>query len=302
ARGYANLDTLRDVHFEPGSRTLSARVQGTGSRAYRTEVTFGQRAAEGWSRPKLSTCTCPVGLRCKHAAALMLYAGSTPPRSAGRQPDWRRQLEQAVTGLRSGGPSPDGETYGLQLSMVPDENIRDGWEGGLRPGLGTRLRGRIVALARSRRQARVWLDLCDAEVPALWPLIATAAEAEIEIVPGDGLLDVLPGPPRRVGLTAWSPDERDVVVTAAAEIRPDGDAGEEDDDEGERPLPGALVGAHGDLVAVIRDRVLELSPVGRLDPDVARNLREWASLTIPDEAVPEFCGDFLPGLAEVFPV
>ena len=340
ARGYANLDTLRDVHFEPGSRTLSARVQGTGSRAYRTEVTFGQRAAEGWSRPKLSTCTCPVGLRCKHAAALMLYAGSTPPRSAGRQPDWRRQLEQAVTGLRSGGPSPDGETYGLQLSMVPDENIRDGWEGGLRPGLGNRLRGRIVvpgkgsrwkaagvewdrlrygwtadmseaqaswfraidALARSRRQARVWLDLCDAEVPALWPLISTAAEAEIEIVPGDGLLDVLPGPPRRVGLTAWSPDERDVVVTAAAEIRPDGDAGEEDDDEGERPLPGALVGAHGDLVAVIRDRVLELSPVGRLDPDVARNLREWASLTIPDEAVPEFCGDFLPGLAEVFPV
>src|SRR5699024_6118058 len=104
ARGYANLDTLRDVHFEPGSRTLSARVQGTGSRAYRTEVTFGQRAAEGWSRPKLSTCTCPVGLRCQHAAALMLYAGSTPPRSAGRQPDWRRQLEQAVTGLRSGGP------------------------------------------------------------------------------------------------------------------------------------------------------------------------------------------------------
>lgn len=53
---------------------------------------------------------------------------------------------------------------------------------------------------------------------------------------------------------------------------------------------------------MIRDRVLELSPVGRLDPDVARNLREWASLTIPDEAIPEFCGDFLPGLAEVFPV
>src|SRR5699024_9506509 len=111
ARGYANLDTLRDVHFEPGSRTLSARVQGTGSRAYRTEVTFGQRAAEGW----------------------------------------RRQLEQAVTGLRSGGPSPDGETYGLQLSMVPDENIRDGWEGGLRPGLGNRLRGRIVVPGKGSR-------------------------------------------------------------------------------------------------------------------------------------------------------
>ncbi|MBX4355672.1 hypothetical protein K4G97_26150, partial [Mycobacterium tuberculosis] len=76
-------------------------------------------------------------------------------------------------------------------------------------------------------------------VPALWPLISTAAEAEVEIVPDDGLHDVRPGPRRRVGLTAWSPDGLHVVVNAAAEILPDADGAHEmpdDDEEHARPL------------------------------------------------------------------
>src|SRR5699024_2772346 len=144
-----------------------------------------------------------------------------------------------------------------QPAGVECDRLRYGWTAAMSAAQASWSRA-TDALARGGRPARVWLDPGDAEVPACAPLSSTAAEAEIEIVPGDGLLDVLPGPPRRVGLTARSPDERGVVVTAAAEIRPDGGAGEEDDDEGERPLPGALVGAHGDLVAVIRDRVLEL--------------------------------------------
>lgn len=108
-----------------------------------------------------------------------------------------------------------------------------------------------------------------------------------------------------MGLTAWSPDGRDLVVTAAAELVPDPGGARTlpgDDEELTSPLSGALVGERGDLVAVIRDRVLELSPAGRLDPGVARDLRAWRQLTIPDEAVPEFCGEFLPGLIDAFPV
>ncbi|MDV8001692.1 DEAD/DEAH box helicase [Rhodococcus sp. IEGM 1408] len=347
SRGYATADAIRDVSYNPTSRTLSAQVKGSGSRWYQTEVSFGHPDPSGWSRPKLSTCTCPVALRCKHAAALMLYAGAEPSSGvdAGAEPvpEWRQRVEEALHGLGSEPPQRESEVYGLQLSVVADEDVDDDWAGGLRPGLGNRLRARIVvpgrggrwksagvewdrlrygwngemtaaqtswframdALARSRRQARVWLDLCDAEVPALWPLISTAAEAEVEIVPDDGLHDVRPGPPRRVGLTAWSPDGRDVVVTAAAELLPDSDGDRtmpDDDEELSSPLPGALVGERGDLVAVVRDRVLELSPVGRLDPGVARGLRGWQQLTIPDEAVPEFCGEFLPGLVDAFPV
>ncbi|MCT1713504.1 DEAD/DEAH box helicase, partial [Dietzia cinnamea] len=81
--------------------------------------------------------------------------------------------------------------------------------------------------------------------------------------------------------------------------------GEGDGDDGEgrdRPLPGALVGEHGDMVALVHDRVLELSPVGRLGPGVARRLRLWRALTVPDDAVPEFCADFLPDLVDRFPV
>ncbi|WP_235027572.1 DEAD/DEAH box helicase [Dietzia psychralcaliphila] len=351
SRPYATPDAIREVDYTPESRTLSALVNGSGGRWYRTEVAFGTPDPSGWSRPKLSTCTCPVAMRCKHAAALMLFAGAGLDSGAdggadgGTEPvpEWRKRVEELLHATGSQSPPREPEVYGLQLSMVADETVDDGWAGGLRPGLGNRLRARIVvpgrggrwksagvewdrlrygwtadmnaaqtswframdALARSRRQARVWLDLCDAEVPALWPLISTAAEAEVEIVPDDGLHDVRPGPRRRVGLTAWSPDGREVVVTAAAEILPDSDGARtmpDDDEELDRPLPGALVGERGDLVAVVRGRVLELCPVGRLDPGVARDLRRWRELTIPDEAVPEFCGEFLPGLVDAFPV
>lgn len=347
-----NSDAVKDIQFSVTTRRLSARVKGSGIQWYDTEVSFGHPSPEGWSRPKLSTCSCPVGLRCKHAAALMLFAGTAPEVPAGDVPEWRRLAEEAMRTLATPAPIAESSAFGLQLSVVADESINDGWAGGLRPGLGNRLRGRIVtpgrngrwkaasiewdrlrygatgdmsqtqiswfraieALARSRRQARVWLDLCDAEVPGLWPLISLAAEADVEVVPDDGLLDVLPGPPRRVGLRAWSPDGREMVVTAAAEVIPGSDGvsergsgersvrDEDDDEDAQRPLPGALVGLHGDLVAVVRDRVLELSPVGRLDPDLARQLRNWPQLTVPDEAVPEFCGDYLTDLIENFPV
>ena len=346
ARGYANATRIRDVAHDAATHRLTAKVKGSGGMGgrswYTTSVHLAAPAAGGSFRPLRSMCSCPVALNCKHAAALMLFV-SAQADVDDSIPDWRRQAEDSLRALDTPRRQPEAPVVGLQLSVVPDELAPNDGAGGLRPGLGNRLKARIVvpgsggrwksagvewdrlrygwdgalsmaqagwlravdALARSHRQARVWLDLCDAEVPALWPLIATAAEAEIEIVPGDGLREVIPGPPRRVGLTAWSPDGSEVVLVAAAEVEagPDGArALADDDEEVDRPLPGALVGEHGDMVALVRGRVLELSPVGLLDPGVARRLRDWRALSVPDEAVAEFCADFLPDLADRFPV
>ena len=56
------------------------------------------------------------------------------------------------------------------------------------------------------------------------------------------------------------------------------------------------------MVAVINGRVLELCPVGRLEPGVVGRMRNWKTLTIPDEEVAEFCAEFLPDLVDHFPV
>lgn len=338
ARPYVRPGKVRDLALDPEARRLTARVEGSGNEWYSTTVTLSIPESDGASRPTFSACTCPVRMRCKHAAAVMLLVDTAAAHDA--PPDWRRVAEDAVHALTARRARRESPVVGLQLTVVADDEVRDGWSGGLRPGLGNRLRARIVvparggrwksaglewdrlrygyagdlspaqvgwlravdALARSRRQARVWLDLCDAEVPALWPLFAAAAEAEIEIVPGDTLTEVRPGAPRRAGLTAWSPDGREVVVTAAAEVIADEDGERGVDDEADPPAQGALVGQNGDLAAVVIGRVLELSPVGRMDPDVVRGLRAWREITVPEAEVPEFCGEYLPQLAETVPV
>ena len=378
ARGYANGDKIRRVTYRGKDHRLSAEVKGSDRGWYSTTVHLTPPEPDGAARPTRALCSCPVALDCKHAAALLLYVSELAQDAT--VPTWRRRAEQSMRALARPQQIEESPLIGLQLSLVADDTDPLSAAEGIQPGLGNRLKARIVvpgkggrwksagvewdrlrygwdggmshaqsgffravdAIARSDRQARVWLDLCDAEVPALWPLISTAAESEVEIVPGDGLLDVRPGPPRRVGLTTWSPDGSELVVVAAAVPMPGadgghpgsegGDPGEElvDDDDnagstsggatagthraddqytvrGEsdasgRPLPGALVGQRGDLVAVIRDRVLELSTVGRLNPGLADRLREWRELRIPDEAVGEFCAEFLPDLADHYPV
>ena len=46
--------------------TLKARCQGSSPDAYRVEVTFDSTGVAS------SSCSCPVGYRCKHIAALLL--------------------------------------------------------------------------------------------------------------------------------------------------------------------------------------------------------------------------------------
>lgn len=59
-------------------------------------------------------------------------------------PAWRRQAEDSLRALDTPRWQPEAPVVGLQLSVVPDELAPDDGPGGLRPGLGNRLKARIV--------------------------------------------------------------------------------------------------------------------------------------------------------------
>jgi superfamily II DNA or RNA helicase len=72
ASGYGNRVSDLQRRDEDGTVVLSARVQGTASTPYRTTVAIraGRRGTFGYD----CDCTCPVGVDCKHAAALLMAA------------------------------------------------------------------------------------------------------------------------------------------------------------------------------------------------------------------------------------
>src|SRR6185369_5064484 len=70
-RGYVG----RVGRIEVAGNTISAAVQGSEPRPYRTSVRLERRDFFGDVRVEIATrCTCPVGNRCKHAVALLMAA------------------------------------------------------------------------------------------------------------------------------------------------------------------------------------------------------------------------------------
>ena len=74
-RGYfreGRVETLDMVYLSDDSIEMYATVKGSGRNRYQTEVSVAR-----WADGRLffhSTCDCPVGLGCKHAAAVLLEA------------------------------------------------------------------------------------------------------------------------------------------------------------------------------------------------------------------------------------
>lgn len=83
AQGYLDFVSVVDTEHVPGeSVSCAARVEGNSATPYRSHVTF-VRTSRGWFLDAL--CSCPVGLYCKHDAAIilaMLEDVSPPPPSA----------------------------------------------------------------------------------------------------------------------------------------------------------------------------------------------------------------------------
>ncbi|WP_346028653.1 DEAD/DEAH box helicase [Arthrobacter parietis] len=129
-QGYAKDSLVQGLTFEPDSKTVHARVMGSSPAPYRTQLYLAQKG-DGRFHLRDSVCSCPVGLDCKHVAAVALrsnmenlranqelMAPSSPARPAGWQ--------ESLSGLLSSHQHDDGAlatvqptVLGLQFELRP---------------------------------------------------------------------------------------------------------------------------------------------------------------------------------------
>jgi superfamily II DNA or RNA helicase len=75
------VDIESVTKLDDGSWQLLARVQGTAAEPYRTEVEIEVERA--FVQIDNAECSCPVGINCKHSAAVLLHWFSTWPQANG---------------------------------------------------------------------------------------------------------------------------------------------------------------------------------------------------------------------------
>ncbi|MEU2201206.1 DEAD/DEAH box helicase [Isoptericola sp. NPDC019482] len=118
AQGYQRAGMVRTWHWDADTRTLAARVAGSGNQPYACRVWF-TTAADGRYAYESSTCSCPVREDCKHVAAALLHVGA------------QAEVVAADRSARGGGDDRDGR----------DDDGPAGWRGRLAavtgaPGVG----------------------------------------------------------------------------------------------------------------------------------------------------------------------
>ncbi|WP_374267516.1 SNF2-related protein [Zoogloea sp.] len=114
ARGYVG----RVRQLETAGNQLQALVQGTETVPYRVSVKVERREFFGKTSIELTTrCTCPVGNRCKHAAAVILAArrpGVVVDKPRAEIMAWARTLRERIdkaTAPRRAMPAKEGIFY-----------------------------------------------------------------------------------------------------------------------------------------------------------------------------------------------
>ncbi|WP_344777199.1 DEAD/DEAH box helicase [Gryllotalpicola kribbensis] len=143
ARPYARDGSIHRLAWDAGQRVLEGTVAGSEETPYRCEVFLTEQAGR-W-HPISSTCTCFIGTRCKHAAALMLASaerarelpGARNPLQPGvstgtaaaspspRAPEWRRILSGAAAGSEAVAHPPSSERVPpLALQFEVRERVR----------------------------------------------------------------------------------------------------------------------------------------------------------------------------------
>ena len=73
-KGYANASTINGFGWDGTGQVLSGQVFGTETEPYRTMVRLADKKG-AWTIAS-TTCSCPVGSGCKHAAALLIYSNA----------------------------------------------------------------------------------------------------------------------------------------------------------------------------------------------------------------------------------
>ena len=74
--GYASAGAVRRCTWSPGGTHVVGEIQGGARKPYVATVTLTRSPTRALSAFD-ATCTCPVGVNCKHAVALVLSEEST---------------------------------------------------------------------------------------------------------------------------------------------------------------------------------------------------------------------------------
>ena len=117
---YAKQGRVSDISYSRRHCQLAATVRGSGARPYTVAAEFGEHDARWWGE-----CSCPVGLDCKHVAAVLMTArqaldGTPEPPGPARAPgaDWERALADLV-GSDGAPRDRKGTPLGLQFEVEP---------------------------------------------------------------------------------------------------------------------------------------------------------------------------------------
>jgi superfamily II DNA or RNA helicase len=98
-RSYAAAGHVLEMSADEDAHTVSGLVAGSEGRRYRTTVHLAADPHDGVGPDVESYCSCPVGLDCKHGAALLIVArqwASTSAQQGDQVPEWERALAALV--------------------------------------------------------------------------------------------------------------------------------------------------------------------------------------------------------------
>jgi superfamily II DNA or RNA helicase len=156
-REYALAGRVLSLTSADRGRMLLGEVAGTGGAPYSTLVTHAADTPRGPSW--VSRCSCPVGVRCKHAVALILEARSRAG-TAGRS--WSETLTEV---LPASGPASTG-TNRLGLGVLVEQRPRSASD---HTPVST-----VVVVPRKESRVRTWITTVS------WPeIVGPAASAGV---------------------------------------------------------------------------------------------------------------------------
>jgi superfamily II DNA or RNA helicase len=312
---YADEGRVRDVKWSAEGRDLHGSCLGSGDRIYRVSIYFDEDGV-AWTR-----CSCPVGLYCKHAVALILTATRDAPTA---DPDhWRTVLANVLSETAT--PEAGiGAPVALQFSLtspsryVPVRAVtvrpltmgkRGKWittgltwqrlayedaPAQFQHGQYQALRGIACELERSSPLIGATMYLTTAG-SALWPLLCDAVDAGVTMVANtaSGLTAVEFVKNAQLRLEFVSDDAGGAVMSATPIVY----------GEPCRSTSVGLIGAPPHGIYTVEDGVIRLGPFDPLPGPTTLNLiSRGERVRIPAAAAQEFSLTVLPRLTRAVPV
>jgi superfamily II DNA or RNA helicase len=335
---YADEGRVSDISVGRSQSSLSATVEGSGGRVYRTHVEFDARSPRWWG-----ACTCPIGLNCKHVAAVLLTAqwalsgpAVAPDMHPSARPAWERVLGDLV---RPDSPSDhrSGTRLGLQFDVeeiarghvaTPHVPVRlrpvvPGAKGRwIRSGVSWRnleydYHGRDVvqsaalrALYRVHEAGRDRYAYYGGDVPvlladfgaALWPALQEVVEAGVTLLTTRGASVRLSTEPAVLSADVRRAPDDGLLVEALVDV---GGVSVPADAVGllGKPPHGAVLvaGTAGLPDGLVPGDGLLLTPMKRVPPSV-HGLTSAGRLSVPAADRGRFLAEFYPAVRRALPV